>query len=335
MLQEKKIAIFYILEILKEYTDIDHPLTQAEIGQKLNMIYHIELERKSIAANLQILSEDLNFDINKCQGGGYYLGERELDETEIKFLIDAIFSSKIIPGKEAHTLAKKLSNNLSKYKRKDYNFIYKSEDISRTSNKELFYNIDIINEAIKNNKMISFKYLDYDELGNETERYDGFRYKVSPYFMINNIGKYYLVGKYYKYDNHTNYKMDYIKDIKIEDESLTPIKDVKTLGEKFKISEYINNHVYIFGGNVINAKLELISNAAVMVLRDWFGKQARIVKENDKRYAYIKSEGRALFYWLLQYQEDVVVVEPKELREKVINRLKKTLERYGEIGNGN
>ena len=119
MLQEKKIAIFYILEILKEYTDIDHPLTQAEIGQKLNMIYHIDLERKSIAANLQILSEDLNFDINKCQGGGYYLGERELDETEIKFLIDAIFSSKIIPGKEAHTLAKKLSNNLSKYKRKD------------------------------------------------------------------------------------------------------------------------------------------------------------------------------------------------------------------------
>ena len=56
MLQEKKIAIFYILEILKEYTDIDHPLTQAEIGQKLNMIYHIELERKSIAANMQILS---------------------------------------------------------------------------------------------------------------------------------------------------------------------------------------------------------------------------------------------------------------------------------------
>ena len=64
MLQEKKIAIFYIFEILKEYTDIDHPLTQAAIGQKLNIIYHIELERKSIAANLQILSEDLNCDIN-------------------------------------------------------------------------------------------------------------------------------------------------------------------------------------------------------------------------------------------------------------------------------
>lgn len=329
MLQEKKIAIFYILEILKEYTDESHPLTQKEIGDKLKAIYDVELERKSIALNLNILAEDLEYDINKNPNGGYYLGQRELDDTEIKFLIDAVFSSKIIPGKEAQILSKKLSSNLSKYKRKDYNYIYKSTDVKRTSNKDLFYNIDIINEAINNKKMISFKYLDYDELGNEKERYDGYRYKVSPYFMINNIGKYYLVGKYFKYDNHTNFKMDYIKDIRIEDEELTPLKDVKTLGKNFNITDYINNHVYIFGGDVITAKLELISNASVMVIKDWFGNDARFKEENGKRYAYIKSENRALFYWLLQYQEDVVVVEPQELRERIINRLKKSLERYG------
>ena len=96
MLQEKKIALFYILEILKEYTDEFHALTQKQIGDKLNMIYHIELERKSIASNLNILAEDLNFDINKNPNGGYYLGQRDLDETEIKFLIDAVFSSKMI-----------------------------------------------------------------------------------------------------------------------------------------------------------------------------------------------------------------------------------------------
>ncbi len=327
MMQEKKLAIFYILDILREYSDENHPLTQKEIGEKLNNIYHIELERKSIGANLNLLADGLDYDVNKCSKG-YYLGQRELDETEVKFLIDALFSSKIIPGKEAQALSKKLSSNLSRYKRKEYNYIYKSEDVFRTKNKELFHSIDIINEAINNQKMISFKYLDYDDLGNEMERYGGYRYKVSPYFMVNNNGKYYLIGKYPKYDDHINFKMDYIIDVQIEDEKATPIKEVKSLGENFNITKYINDHIYMFGGNVINAKLEIISKAAPMNVIDWFGKEARFIKENDKSYVYIKSEERALFYWILQYQEDVVIVEPKELRDKVIARLKETLKCY-------
>lgn len=327
MLQEKKIAIFYILDILKEYTDESHFLTQKEIGNKLETLYNIKLERKSVAANLNILEEDLGYDINKNEKG-YYLGQRDFDETEIKFLIDAVFSSKIIPGNYAEELSKKLSSYLSRFKRKNYNYIYKSTNISRSSNKELFYNIEIINEAINNNKMISFKYLDYDDNGNEIERFEGHRYKVSPYFLINNNGKYYLLAKYYKYDNHTNYKLDYIKDIKIEQEALTPLKDVKSLGDNFNIANYINNHVYAFGGDVIDAKLELISDASIIVIRDWFGTSAKIINENNKKYAYVKSEQRALFYWLLQYQEDVVVIEPKELRDKVKQRLNESVKNY-------
>ena len=176
--------------------------------------------------------------------GGYYLGERDLDETEIKFLIDAIFSSKSITGKNAKELALKLSSNLSKYMRKNYNYIYKSEDILRSKNNELFFNIDIINDAIQKRKMVSFKYQDYDDLGNEKDKFDGLRYKVSPYFMINNLGKYYLVGKHYKYDNHINFKMDYIKDIKIEEDNITPKEEVKSLGKDFDIIKYaFKNHL--------------------------------------------------------------------------------------------
>ena len=65
-----------------------------------------------------------------------------------------------------------------------------------------------------------------------------------------------------------------------------------------------------------------------MVIKDWFGNNAKFVEENNNRYAYINCEHRALYYWLLQYQEDVVVVEPKELKEKVIERLKESLENY-------
>lgn len=328
MQYDKKLAIFYILDILKEYTDEDHPLTQKEIGDKLKAIYDVELERKSIASNLYLLMDTLDYDVTKTNEG-FYLGERELDDTEIKFLIDAVFTSKMISGKEAQALSKKLSSILSKYKRKDYNYIYKSTDVSRTTNKDLFYNIDIINEAIYKKRMISFKRKDYDKLGNEIERFNGYEYKVSPYFMINNIGNYYLVGKDNKHPNYVPFKVDYIKDIKIlDDEPLTPMSEVEALGKNFNITEYINNHVYIFGGEVITAKLELVSDAAVKVIKDWFGTKARFKEENGKRYATVQSENRSLFYWVLQYQEDVVVIEPQDLRDRVINRLKETLKNY-------
>ena len=149
---DKKMAMFYILEILKKYSDRNHMLKQVDIIKKLHDIYMIDIERKTIASTLEILSE-LGYDIYRGTGG-YCLDEREFDETEIKFLIDAIYSSKIISGEQAKDLSKKIYSTLSKYEQKDYSYIHKSTEITRTTNKEFFYNIDIITEAIKTNKKI-------------------------------------------------------------------------------------------------------------------------------------------------------------------------------------
>ena len=189
---DKKLAMFYILKILKEYSDKDHLLKQKDIIDKLHNIYMIDIERKTIASTIDLLIE-LDYDIKK-ETKGYYLGERQFDETEIKFLIDAIYSSKIIPAEQAKKLSSKIYSSLSKYNKKDYSYIYKSTEISRSNNKEFFYNIDIITEAIKTKKRIKFNYLTYDNKGKLIERRDGYKYKVSPYFLVNNFGKYYLLG---------------------------------------------------------------------------------------------------------------------------------------------
>ena len=61
----KKLSIIYILEILKEHSDEKHPLTQNEILKKLNDIYGMECERKSVGANIENLIE-AGYDIVKC-----------------------------------------------------------------------------------------------------------------------------------------------------------------------------------------------------------------------------------------------------------------------------
>ena len=325
---DKKIAMYYILEILKEYSDRNHLLKQVDIIKKLHNIYMIDIERKTIASTLDVLAE-LGYDIYKGPNG-VCLDERDFDETEIKFLIDAIYSSKVITGEQAKNLAVKVCSSLSKYQKKDYSYIYKSTEISRTTSKEFFYNIDVITEAIKSNKKIKFNYLIYNNKGKLIERRDGYKYTVSPYYLVNNFGKYYLICNIDKYEDHLNFRLDYISNIEITDEDIKPIDNVKTLGKNFNINKHINDHVYMFGGTIITAKVLIKKDYATTYVYDWFGKNATLKYENDKLYAYIKTDDRAFKYWALQYSEEFKVIEPQYLREQLLEHAKEMIKDYEE-----
>ena len=128
---------------------------------------------------------------------------------------------------------------------------YKTTWHTTWENKEVFLNIELINEAIKQRKKITFEYLSYDENGKLSTRRKGYKYKVSPYFLINNFNKYYLLCNIDRFDNHANFRVEYMTNINILDDDIKPYKEVKTLGEKFDIiilhkraSENIFTHAY-------------------------------------------------------------------------------------------
>ena len=323
---DKKVSILFILDILKEYSDINHPLTQQNIIDKLKAIYDIEIERKTISTSISLLN-DYGYDINKIDKKGYYLDERELNENEIKFLVDALFSSKSISSKDAIKLSNKLNSFLSKYQKKDYSYIHKSKELNKLQTSDLFLNIEIINEAIKENKQISFSYLIYNQEGKLIKRKDGYKYKVSPYYLINNYGKYYLLSNIEKYSTPSYFRIEHMVEVELIDKKRKDIKDT-TLGNNFNISSHINDHVYMFSSNVINAKIEILQDWAITYIYDWFSKNSKIITQDNKTYAYIKSDEDAFIYWFLQYQEYFKIIEPLETKEKIINILKESLSRY-------
>ena len=113
---------------------------------------------------------------------GAYLVSRDFEEGEIRFLIDAVFSSKVISSKYAQELSKKISSFLSEYKQNDYDYILKSSDVVRTNNRQLFFNIEQIGRAIKQNKKIEFNYTKGSYFAEKKIK----SFKVSPYFLVNN-----------------------------------------------------------------------------------------------------------------------------------------------------
>lgn len=304
MIPNKKSSILLVLKVLQEYTDEEHYLTQQEIADKIYQEYDIELERKSIGSSLSML-EELDYDINKGPKGGFALLSRIFDETEATFIIDAIFSSRSIDGREAKKISDAVASCFSKYQRKDYSYIYKSSDVTRTNNKQVLYNVSIIHEAIKRGKRVGFQYLAYDSKGNPTVRRDGYQFIVSPYYLINNFGRYYLLCNYReKYRAIQTFRIDYMINIEIKDD--WPIKKMEKLenGPKnFSISKYINDHIYMFGGETIEAELELDEEWVVLYIKDWFGDTAKIKTKNEKTYVTLKCNETALFYWVMQYSE--------------------------------
>lgn len=114
VVNSKRALIMYVLEVLKEYSDEQHPLSQAKILEINANTYMLKCERKAIGYNIECLM-GLGFDIIKVNNKGFYLGSRDFEPSEVAFLTDAIFSSKVINSKYAQDLAKKVQVTLSKY----------------------------------------------------------------------------------------------------------------------------------------------------------------------------------------------------------------------------
>ena len=107
--------------------------------------------------------------------------------------------------------------------------------------------------------------------------------------------------------------------------------DPKTLKE-FKnynsISEYINDHVYMFGDEVIETTMVLKGPYVIQYVRDWFGKNAKFYKEKDKLMAKVKCDKEAFFYWAMQYGTHIRIVSPESMVESVKQAANDILEQY-------
>jgi hypothetical protein len=70
-----------LLEILREYSDERHILTMKDLISKLNAIYGLKPDRRTVYSAVALLI-DLGYDISiyEDNGTGYYLRSRELEQ---------------------------------------------------------------------------------------------------------------------------------------------------------------------------------------------------------------------------------------------------------------
>ena len=151
-----------LLEILKEYSDADHIMQMQEIIAKMKAVYSLEVDRRTVYSSVDLLKE-LGYDISdyKDNGVGYYLRERDFETSEIRLLMDAVYSYQAIPTSQTEKLIAKLQKLLNSHERKQYRSLKIVKTDRKTRNAEVFLNIEILDEAIQRKNKVKFTYLDY------------------------------------------------------------------------------------------------------------------------------------------------------------------------------
>lgn len=338
--QPKKMLVLNILKILQKYSDEEHPLTQKEIMKYLTNEYGMEVERKAVKRNIDLLCDEDDYEIqfndDVVRGKGrkktamhtkFYI-IRDFDDSELRLLIDGLLFSKYIPYNQCKALIKKLENLSNVHFKSRVKYIQLLKDDPH-SNKELFYTIDIIDEAIRKNKKVCYNYCNYNiekKLEIKQENGKNRLYIVNPYQMVAANGRYYLLGVYEGHEELAHIRVDRIKNIKIYDEKIERNSDII---KNINLPKHMMEHIYMYSGDSVNVKFLFKKNRLNDVI-DWFGKDINITKsKNDDMYigqASVNQE--AMRFWAMQYGDSVQVLEPVELVNEIKKELKDMCKKY-------
>jgi len=315
----KKMLNMLILDILKEYSDFEHHLTQQEIIRLLKANYDMECDRRSVKNNILYLKE-LGYEIS--MDDGYYLVEREFEDAELRMLIDSVLFSKQLTQKQAKDLIEKLRKQGNRYFSAKVSHISNLPDLQHADNKQLIYALDVVNDAITEKKKISFIYNSYGVDFKLHPRREA-AYVVSPYQMVANNGNFYLIGNYDKYNNISHYRLDKMTCVKILDEKVKPQKDIVDFTQGFNLPKHMAEHIYMFSGSSVRVKL-LAPKDMMNELIDWLGKDFRVRNtDNEKQIEVtLNCNENSMFFWALQYGPYVEVLEPAGLRKRVAEAIR-------------
>ena len=320
--EKQKLKLLYLLDLLKDRSDENHPISTQEIISHLEK-FGIRAERKSIYDDVFCLQE-YGIDIEQRKGrcGGYYLASRDFELPELKLLVDAVQSSRFLTQKKSLELIGKLERLAGRH---DAGSLQRNVVVSgRVKNMDecIYYNVDAIHDAIQSNAQITFRYFDWG-----TDRQRHFResdYTASPYALIWNDENYYLVAHSQRH-GLTHYRVDKMVNIR----QLETPRYMDDEIRKLDVSQYGKNVFSMFGGNRTSVKMRFHNSLAGVVI-DRFGQDSMLIPDGADHFTFTTqvSVSPTFLSWMSQFGSKAKIVYPESVVEQHKQMLEELLAMY-------
>lgn len=321
-----KNRIVYLMQYLQENSDENHPVTTARIRD--------EMAKRGCPIIISTLRDDIEslrsagyeIQVNEAEGMSttYSWVDREWEAPELQVLIDAVCSAQFIPPQKSRELIRRLIGMAGPSHRDTLEpRILISEHI-KAKNRNMIYTVQAIQKAIKKDRKISFKYLQYNFDKEQVPRHKGTPeedYIVSPYATVWNNDRYYLVGYSDRHRDVVTYRIDRMMVPKQIPRKREPEP------ETFHVQDYVDKVFWMFKGPVVEVTLRCRHSILDQVI-DRFGEGIDFKNITKKTFdVTVPVCVSGTFYaWVTQFVGEMTIVEPGNVREAYAGYLQEAID---------
>ena len=319
----QKLKIFYILDYLKEKSHQNYPVRTAELLTMLEHQHNIICDRKTVYSDIAAL-QDYGVDIVSIPGknGGYYIASRNFELPELKLLIDAVQSSRFLTEKKSRELIEKLCRECSMY---DAQLMRRDVLVSgrvKSMNETIYYNVDAIQEAIAQNRQVTFRYFDWGMDGKR--RYREKHYQASPYGLCQDHENCYLLAHSPRH-GVTSYRVDRMTDIQLTQEKRTPCPELT--GKN--LQAHANRLFQMYAGDATTVKLRFHKDLVNVVI-DRFGRDTMLIPDGEDHFVFtVKVAVSPMFLtWVIGFGAKATILHPKSVADACRDLCQQALSQY-------
>ena len=310
----QKIKLLKLLELLRQETDEQHPLTTMDICNRLGAM-GISCERRTLSKDVALLNEQ-GYEVMWRWVGkekGYYIEDRSFSIPELKILIDAIQASSFITEKKTADLIGKIANLGGSHRAELLQGNMVCFNTRKHSNESIYYNVSSLEDALQHQKKVLFRYFDLDERGQKVYRREGHRYVVEPVALVFNEDNYYLVVYSSRHDSTANYRVDRMDHVEVLSDAVSE----KAISLRGGVAEYTEQAFKMYGGTPTDIVIEF-DNQLIGAVYDKFGEDTQMMRSGENKcIATVKVQiSPTLWGWLFQFAGLMKVISPDNVIEE-------------------
>lgn len=313
-----KIKLLKILEILRQDSDEERPLSTPELCAKLNE-QGIKCDRRVLATDIDQLIEN-GYDIVRVKERStkYFIADRSFDVPELRILMDAVQAATFITLRKTEVLLDKIaelggSHRAALLKRNVW------FNTTKHTNEDILYIINEIDNAITNGKQLSFIYFDYTAQGKREYRKNGELYTVNPITTVFNNDNYYLVCYSDKHkDRVAHYRIDRMEKVNTESKDITP----SAVAKQFDPAKHYNEVFGMFTGDTEQVTFEIDAKLLDAMI-DRFGENIKFTTKESGKLTFTAQVqiSPQFFGWCCSFEELLRVIAPSNILERMKQHL--------------
>ena len=309
---QSNIRIIELLRFLYQQTDEAHAVTVSEMIEYLKS-KGIPSVRQTVYTDLEAL-DTAGIDIVQIKStqNRYFIGSRIFEYPELKMLVDAVASSKVISAKKSQALIQKLGQLTSIQQAEQLQRLASLSSRVKPHNEKVYYIIDSIQTAILDQHQISFQYYEYTPEKRKILKHDGYRYILDPYALEWKNDHYYLIGYSHKHKGIAHFRVDRLTSVEPLDSKFQPMPD-------FDVAAYTNKMVDMFAAEHAEQVKLLCSNELMRVIIDHYGEDIEISPYDDTHFTVIiEVNPSGTFYgWVFKFMGKIRILSPHSCVKKM------------------